>query len=49
MITNYIKWCWTLKCILPWQVALVSHEELTPEQYELPENITVPSDSLEAA
>lgn len=46
MILNYIKWCWLLGCILPWQVALVSHEELTPEQYEFPKCLEVPPDVI---
>jgi len=37
MILNYLKWCWRMKEILPWQVALVSDEPLTQEDYDYPE------------
>lgn len=36
MLLNYIKWCWIMKEILPWQVSLVRHEELAQEEYEYP-------------
>jgi len=34
---NYLKWCWRMKEVLRWQVALVSDEPLTQEQYDYPE------------
>ena len=36
MMCNYLKWCWKLKSVLPWQVSLVSDRELTKDEYEYP-------------
>lgn len=35
-LLNWARWCWKMKCLLPWSVNLVSHRELTEEEYNYP-------------